>query len=137
MNKKIIELNDFEQVCYELEQGKNDNNESEIRYVKEALKIKINKSYDKFLKIKAESRKSDINEFRAFMLSMCAVIISIFAILISIMDINIISIFLTLLIAVFVILCIQKMTSFDYVSKWREYVIVVLEEIENNKDYFK
>ncbi len=80
MNKKIIELNDFEQVCYELEQGKNDNNESEIRYVKEALKIKINKSYDKFLKIKAESRKSDINEFRAFMLSMCAVIISIFAI---------------------------------------------------------
>ncbi len=53
------------------------------------------------------------------------------------MDINIISIFLTLLIAVFVILCIQKMTSFDYVSKWREYVIVVLEEIENNKDYFK
>lgn len=144
MAKKTIKSNDFEQICYELEQGKNDNKEDKIKYVKKVLKSKIKRNYDKFLLIKAESRSSDITEFRSIMLSINAIVISVFAILISFLAMlpnsnirNASGWIIFLLAILYAILCFKKITRFNFVGRWGQYVKIVLEEIENSKDYFK
>lgn len=135
---KKITLNNFEQICKDLEQGKNDNTKSKIKYVKKVLRLKINKNYDKFLLIKAESRESDITDFRNTMLSMCAVITSVLAMLISIEFIDNISKWVIAMLGMLTaISCFRKITKFNFVGRWGQYVKVVLEEIENNKNYFK
>ncbi len=149
-------MNEFENICYKLEKCANGCRKSEIVCARKILEIHVNRDYDTFLKIKAESRKSNINEFRNIMISLCALVISVVTMLITTIsiliplnnkantNINNLDMLITITMAVyiflvmaFVIIGLQKIKKFNFVSKQGDYVRVILDEIESNKNYFK
>ncbi|WP_310604811.1 hypothetical protein [Anaerosporobacter sp.] len=137
-----MKRNTFEEICYQLNKCNCTCKSNKITCVREVLDDKIKKDHNEFLKIKAEARASDINGFTKIMLSYCAILIAIISVFIGTIEGNdpasLIEKGIMLLIAVvFVIHCIRETIKWSFTRTWREYVIVVLEEMEKDEDYFK
>lgn len=134
-----MKRNTFEDICYQLNKCNCACNIDEITCVKEVLNKRINKNYTKFLEIKAESRKSSIDEFINMALSLSALIVAFYSLGISLLPNTIVGengkLIAFGLIGLYLAYVIYKIASRRYLTNWAEYVIVVLEEIEKDEEY--
>lgn len=146
MSKK--EGNNFEKLCKKIEECQYCRKDG-IKCAKHILINEINGNRLEFLKYKAECNDGDYNVFLSTILGIIAIVISIYAMLLSyimnfinLSDTNQIILYLTLITflapSFFAIYGLRKVISRNYVKKWRKYISVVLEDIDINWDkYFE
>ncbi len=157
-------FDDFEELCRILDS--NSRAKGDMGYVKLYLVNRISGNKDTLLKIKAECQSWNYMEYSAFALSMCALFISIISVITDIfglvsedniiLTVNVLNnstfevinqtgfnINIILIIAYYlcvigtIIYFLVNLKSKLYILRWKQYILVYLDEIEKNwKSYF-
>ena len=135
-------MNDFEKMCKELESRKRCNNQictdnNEYICAKRTVYRYANGERNRVLKIKAEARSGDWWVFTTTLLSVFAVFVSMTTLLYTVVceregyavDVGYGMIIILAVLFVFIYLCIM-INKYHSVSKWREYILVATEELE-------
>jgi len=135
-------MNDFEKMCKELESRKRCNNQictdnNEYICAKRAVYRYANGERNRVLKIKAEARSGDWWVYVMTLLSIFAVFVSILALLYAVVcesegysvDVRYRKIIILAVLFVYIYLCFM-INKFHSVSRWQEYILVAIEELE-------
>jgi hypothetical protein len=128
--------NDFEKMCQQFDLCSECEDFEPIIRAKILVYKYVGNDQNKLLQLKAEARNGDYYKFYSILISTMSILISIWAVSCKIfMDFNIVS---YLIIPVFIaasgIFSLFFIKSFNNVGHWREYIIVVIEEMEKNKE---
>lgn len=139
--------NKFEDICKRLDECKKCCTRNEINCVKYILKDEIKGNKNEFLRMKAECKDGGFNEFSTFCIALIAMVISIYSMILDFsMNITeknknvlfIVSLISILIPSIYAIYLLKSITKRRYIKKWRAYISIVLEDMENNwKEYFE
>lgn len=125
--------NDFKELCSYLEKCNQNCNANPIKCVKHHLSLYIKGDYDMLLKIKAEAGEINSSEFLLGIFSMLGLAVSSFSLYIDIAGGD--NIFLNAFVLgayLFLLLeLMRKMKQSSDMRKWQNYVLIVLEEMED------
>lgn len=135
-------LSDFEKVCKSLDVWRKSHAGKEIELARKAINDYIGQDNDRLLKLKAEAQRGDYQLFLSQNTAQGALIISFGSLGISALQcmkvnmdkftiLGVLSICVLIAILLWKILNWSK--NFSYINYWRPYIIVVIEEIEENK----
>lgn len=134
----MFELNDFERMCKGLYKKKcNPMCQSDYMCAKISVNKYVGDDRTKLLSLKSEAKKGDFIEFSTIILSILAVALSFFSIIIQIFGQGNDKLCCLTLVAFLagglIILVIITMYRFLGVYKWRSYILTAIEELEKEK----
>lgn len=133
--------NTFDLICKRLSNCKCNCrcNNDQITWVEAALKAEINGNRNKFLKIKAEAMEDNPQNATNDVFVIAALILNVVAYLSAFYSRDefgtIFGVIMVVIYLVVFLLLINKV--YKHSNKWKKYIIVVLEEIEKDPEYFK
>ena len=134
MMSREVQKNSFEKMCDKLEEDYTFN-ENEVMHVRKYIKSNIENDVDMLLKIKAEALEDDYSVFQSIKIAIVALVVTAigtFYELLPVIENELAScavrmVYLALI--MFTIMKILKPQHFKTVSKWRKYVLVVIDEM--------
>lgn len=129
----MLKKNDFEVMCDKLEKCTKCDGKNEIICARKYVKEYVTDDLDKLLKLKAEAEGINHNQFLALLISISAFLISacnfangLFG------EYKVYSgIFNAIAVAVFLFYIRKEIVQFSNVGKWQKYLIVVINELED------
>lgn len=135
---KKVQKNSFEKMCDRLEENFV-SNENEIKYVKKHL-YPIKEDKDMLLKLKAEALEDDYIAVMSFAITMLALLVAVITLCVTMLsDIGMPVMWVLFLIynvplVFYFVTLYNKMRYFKNVNKWRQYILVCVDEMINEQN---
>ena len=135
---KKVQKNSFEKMCDRFEENFV-LNENEIKYVKKHL-YPIKEDKDMLLKIKAEALEDDYIDVMSFVITMLALLVAVITLCVTMLsDIGMPVMWVLFLIynvplMFYFVTLYNKMRYFKNVNKWRQYILVCVDEMINEQN---
>ena len=129
---KKVQKNSFEKMCDRLEENFV-LNENEIKYVKKHLK-------DMLLKLKAEALEDDYIAVMSFAITMLALMVAVITLCVTMLsEIGmparwVLFLIYSVLLVYYFVTIKNKMRYFKNVNKWRQYILVCIDEMVNEQN---
>ena len=135
---KKVQKNSFEKMCDRLEENFV-SSENEIKYVKKHL-YPIKEDKDMLLKIKAEALEDDYIAVMSFAITMLALLVAVITLCVTmLLDIGmpvmwVLFLIYSVLLVYYFVTIKNKMRYFKNVNKWRQYILVCVDEMINEQN---